>query len=229
MIVLPLRLPVKVYSGIAPPQALLDAMAAGGRPISIKPLPAEPVNNAGDRPPMPPRPSGSGIPTSVEDAYDEAPPSYEDAMAETLSPVDGPRREYNPPDAPSANRANESGADSTSSVFRTKGLETTSPYGHPEANSSLESFDMLPATPPESHSGSPPTSPIAHQQSVLKIHKALPLEEESPPQYQQVAGPSSPNPQDHNEHGSSRPGFRPMNLGVPNRKPVPRSPSSGHF
>lgn len=28
---------------------------------------------------------------------DEAPPSYEDAMAEDIPPFDGPRRDYNPP------------------------------------------------------------------------------------------------------------------------------------
>ena len=28
---------------------------------------------------------------------DEAPPSYEDALAEDMAPVDGPRREYNQP------------------------------------------------------------------------------------------------------------------------------------
>ena len=30
-----------------------------------------------------------------DDIPDEAPPSYEDAMADDLGPVDGPRREYN--------------------------------------------------------------------------------------------------------------------------------------
>lgn len=42
-----------------------------------------------ERPPIPPRPAGPPEPaTSAEEAEDEAPPSYEDAMAETLSPVE---------------------------------------------------------------------------------------------------------------------------------------------
>lgn len=99
-------MPVKVYSGIAPPKALLDAMATTGQATWSKPPPmtGHPVDDTDERPPVPPRPTGPAMPTSVEDVYDEAPPSYEDAMAETLSPVDGPRREYNPPDASSSSR-----------------------------------------------------------------------------------------------------------------------------
>lgn len=33
-------------------------------------------------------------------ANDDAPPSYEDAIAEDIGPVDGPRRDYNQPDVP---------------------------------------------------------------------------------------------------------------------------------
>ncbi|KAG2419798.1 hypothetical protein HFD88_004594 [Aspergillus terreus] len=242
LIVLPLRMPVKVYSGIAPPQALLDAMAATGRvkPTVPPPMPKRSTEDGDERPPMPPRPSTglagpSGpaghslhpVPVSAEETYDDAPPSYEDAMAETLSPVDGPRREYNPPDT-SSRRSHESGADRRPSDYRGKDPEARAPYGNRDANSSSESFDMLPSTPPESHSGSPPTSPVARQQSVLKIHKVAPPMEDSPPQYESVAeeGQLQP-PQGQRERRSSSPGFRPMNLGVPNRKPVPRSPSSG--
>ncbi|GAB1213903.1 hypothetical protein ATERTT37_003056 [Aspergillus terreus] len=242
LIVLPLRMPVKVYSGIAPPQALLDAMAATGRvkPTIPPPMPKRPTEDGGERPPMPPRPSTglaepSGaaghslypVPVSADETYDDAPPSYEDAMAETLSPVDGPRREYNPPDT-SSRRSHESGADRRPSDYRGKDPEARTPYGNRDANSSSESFDMLPSTPPESHSGSPPTSPVARQQSVLKIHKVPPPMEDNPPQYESVAeeGQLQP-PQGQRERRSSSPGFRPMNLGVPNRKPVPRSPSSG--
>ncbi|KAI9709783.1 MAG: hypothetical protein M1820_003186 [Bogoriella megaspora] len=98
-IVLPLRLDVQVYSGIAPPPALLKAMETD--------LP-------GNRPARPPRRSsaqhestspsigasniegdGNGGPL-----YDDAPPSYEDAIAQDLPPVDGPRRDYAPPPIP---------------------------------------------------------------------------------------------------------------------------------
>jgi len=105
LIVLPLRMPVQVFSGIAPPEALLSAMAASRPPASP---------NAGVRPPSlvhstptpttpsysssPPQPGEYGPPLPTGD--DDAPPSYEDAMAEDVGPVDGPRREYNQPDVP---------------------------------------------------------------------------------------------------------------------------------
>ena len=89
--IIPLRLPVQVYSGIAPPEALLEAM--GARPTKAAEAQA---------PTPPPRPASPDYvpPPNTED-YEEAPPSYEDAMAEALGPVDGPRREYNPPDTTS--------------------------------------------------------------------------------------------------------------------------------
>lgn len=217
-------------------------MAATGRvkPSIAPPIPSRPMEDNGGRPPMPPRPStgyeepseaipppGPPVAISAEETYDDAPPSYEDAMAETLSPVDGPRREYNPPDASSSRRSHESGADPRPSVYPGKDREARSPYGNPTANSSSESFDMLPSTPPESHSGSPPTSPVARQQSILKIHKAPPPPEDNPPKYEPVAEGQLQAPQDPRQRRPSSPGFRPMNLGVPNRKPVPRSSSSG--
>lgn len=191
-------------------------------------LPARPTDSPTERPPMPPRPAVPE-PTSADQVPDEAPPSYEDAMAETLSPVDGPRREYNPPDASSSRTTIESGADSESPVNPGRDPEASTsatPYGNPAANSSEESFDMLPSTPPESQSGSPPTSPVARQQSVLKIHKVPPQPEEDPPQYQSIAGGPPQASQGASEQRPSRPGLRPMNLGVPSRKPVPRSPHS---
>ncbi|KAI3007245.1 hypothetical protein CBS147346_3381 [Aspergillus niger] len=223
LIVLPLRMPVKVYSGIAPPKALLDAMAANGQanPAASPTSPTGSMDSS-TRPPMPPRPARPPMPANPEDGYDDAPPSYEDAMAETLSPVDGPRREYNPPDA-SSERSVEPGADPRSPVG--KEPEASAPYSNQEAMSSSETLDMLPESPPESRSGSPPNSPVARQQSVLKIHKApLLLEEDSPPEYQTIAA-GKPQPS-HSQVNRvpSQPGARPMNLGVPSRKPVPRSP-----
>ena len=175
-----------------------------------------------ERPPIPPRPTAALAPINSDEFQEEAPPSYEDAMAETLSPLEGPRREYYPPDASSCSSSFRStvepGADAKSPVG---GAPRTSGgiYGNPGANSSSESFDMLPSSPPESRSGSPLGSPVARQQSVLKIHKApLPVED-SPPQYRLVAE----NPQPAQGQESQRPSRR-MNLGVPSRKPVP-SPS----
>lgn len=216
-------MPVKVYSGIAPPQALLDAMAASGRvkPTQPQPKPTGPAQES-ERPPMPPRPAGPPAPVTSDEGYDEAPPSYEDAMAETLGPVDGPRREYNPPDAHPSASTIEPGADAKSPVQPGKDHENA-PYSNPDVNSSSESFDMLPSTPPETQTNSPPMSPVTRQQSILKSRKVPP--EDNPPQYQQIPEGHLSIPQ-NTERRPSRTEFRPMNLGVPNRKPVPRSPSS---
>jgi hypothetical protein len=99
LIVLPLRLPVKVYSGIKPPQALLDggfnntlhntldnAEGAGKQ--------ATPLNVP------PPQMHTQSSPTTgaVLPAYDDAPPSYEDAIGEDLPPINGYRGSYRPPE-----------------------------------------------------------------------------------------------------------------------------------
>lgn len=215
-------MPVKVFSGIAPPQALLDAIAAS----SLQPSPSKPTGQnfptvTDSRPSIPPRPSGVPVSAEAGAAYDDAPPSYEDTMAENLSPVDGPRREYHPPDASTV----ESGTDAKSPVQTEKVREggravEGSALPREDRRSSSESFDMLPTTPPESNSGSPPASPVRRSQSTMKAPRN-PAEEESPPQYQQVADKqlqvSSVNRRPSNTN------MRSMNLGVPNRKPVPRS------
>jgi hypothetical protein len=232
LIVLPLRMPVRVFSGVAPPQALLDAMAAASlQPSSSKPKlqPSQPAENESDRPPMPPRPSGEPVPVNSGDAYDDAPPSYEDAMADHLSPVDGPRREYHPPDASSQSTV-EPGADVKSVAQQGKVIddgpaaEGSSAARRRDNRSSSESFDMLPTTPPESQSGSPPASPVRRAGSMMKISRN-PVDEESPPQYEPVAA-GQLNASQPAQRQPSQNNLRPMNLGVPNRKPVPRSPDS---
>jgi len=216
-------MPVKVYSGIAPPQALLDAMAAATlQPSSSKPNEQNLPTDANSRPPMPPRPSGAPVPANSGVVYDEAPPSYEDAMADNLGPVDGPRREYHPPDASTV----ESGTDAKSPVQMGKVREdgpTTEGSTVPsreDRRSSSESFDMLPTTPPESNSGSPPTSPVTRSQSTMKVSRN-PVEEESPPQYQQVADNQLQAPNVNRRPSNTN--MRAMNLGVPSRKPVPQN------
>ena len=116
-----MRLDVEVYSGIAPPKALLEAMAAGKAGISQRPgkdggsgldgklktdLPAQSDNFV---PPTPmeatgserdskfPAYEGSRIPSSAAAAHMDAPPSYEDAIASDLPPVDARRPNYEPP------------------------------------------------------------------------------------------------------------------------------------
>ncbi|CAL3972765.1 hypothetical protein PZA11_004202 [Diplocarpon coronariae] len=84
-VILPLRFQVEIFSGIHPPAALLDAIAS--QPVSSSARPAVPA-----RPQDPAYPSQVGTPGAP--AIDDVPPSYEDAMAENLTPAVGPRREY---------------------------------------------------------------------------------------------------------------------------------------
>ncbi|KIX07718.1 uncharacterized protein Z518_02372 [Rhinocladiella mackenziei CBS 650.93] len=131
LIVLPLRLPVTVYSGIAPPPALLQAIANRPRPQHIpSPLFSRPTDHNGallppdtpsDAPTTPtseicssPAQVGSYQPQGQGDIPDVAPPSYEDAMAEEIAPVDGPRRDYHVP-APTRAQEHAFNADSKGS------------------------------------------------------------------------------------------------------------------
>ncbi len=94
-------MPVQVYSGIAPPPALLARMAdqptrphlasfqstPSSSPQTPSPRPLNPL-----QPPLPPRPF---VPAAAAEMIpDEPPPSYEDAIADDIGPVDGPRRDY---------------------------------------------------------------------------------------------------------------------------------------
>lgn len=118
-----LKLPVEVFSGIAPPRQLLESMGLAPRSTAVaasnsttNPKPASqpaptsqpttpgPSASLPDRKPvMPPRPAvapaSSMQPEAPPPEYSEAPPSYEDAIAQDLPPVEGPRREYAPPAA----------------------------------------------------------------------------------------------------------------------------------
>jgi hypothetical protein len=106
---LPLMFPVQVFSGIAPPAALLDALSSQPGAAAV---PTSPTGRPDGPPAMPPRPNtANGTPSSATpqthdplyppqlgtpaaEAAMDAPPSYEDAMADDLAPIDGPRREY---------------------------------------------------------------------------------------------------------------------------------------
>lgn len=99
----PLRMAVQVYSGIAPPQALLEQIASRpARPTTQPPYMASnlrpPGSVSGHSPnplrPSAPQPPSDHVEPSPSDIPDEAPPSYEDAMADDLAPIDGPRRDY---------------------------------------------------------------------------------------------------------------------------------------
>lgn len=117
LIVLPLRLPVEVYSGIAPPEKLLQAMAQNPRVVTSPPIlyprPSQPsvttdtVFTADIPTPTTATPikEMNSFPAAVgqvshhqgNDLTEDAPPSYEDAIADDIAPVDGPRRDYHLP------------------------------------------------------------------------------------------------------------------------------------
>ncbi|EMD59769.1 hypothetical protein GGP41_008456 [Bipolaris sorokiniana] len=107
LIVLPLRLPVKVFSGIAPPKALLEAgfnAQAAGKPATLH------IPQYGQAPHTPPSPqvgfannnAFAGQPVQAQNApsYEDAPPSYEDAVGQDLPPINGYRGSYQPPPVP---------------------------------------------------------------------------------------------------------------------------------
>ncbi|KAI5843975.1 hypothetical protein DFP73DRAFT_478350 [Morchella snyderi] len=136
---IPLTMPIEVYSGIAPPQKLLDSTkppfmppprkaltgksatsltvpTAGAYPVShsekntpmsspvVPDFPKRPHSFSGEgkmAPPPPPVPAGrphssaGGEGGSGGAGSDELPPpTYEDALADDIGPVDGPRRRY---------------------------------------------------------------------------------------------------------------------------------------
>ncbi|KAI9842543.1 MAG: hypothetical protein M1837_007056 [Sclerophora amabilis] len=106
-VILPLRMPVQVFSGIAPPAALLKAIASQQsqtRPSITGKTSSAGLQNppAGSGPVTPTTPSYSSIPPQPGEyappagvtGGDDAPPSYEDAMAQDIAPVDGMRSNY---------------------------------------------------------------------------------------------------------------------------------------
>ena len=104
LIVLPLRLPVKVYSGIAPPPELLNRLQTGPvfTPAKPRPLRTSSMEYSPQTPGTPgtpyqefstPAPTGAYNTAGTFADINDAPPSYEDAMAEDIAPIDGPRRQ----------------------------------------------------------------------------------------------------------------------------------------
>lgn len=111
LVVLALRLPVKVYSGIAPPKALLEAHLTGD---TGKLNPSLATNLSPGQAPITPTtpthqgfaganafpPQGAPVASHPQAPYDDAPPSYEDAIGQDLPPINGYRGSYQPPPVP---------------------------------------------------------------------------------------------------------------------------------
>lgn len=127
--VLPLRHPVQVYSGIAPPAALLAAMTNRKVPDRKPVKPSRPekssaftaplhlrtdVDSAAIPPTAQSQPSTPVEPPSSQygplpPGEEEPPPSYEDAVAQDVPAVAGPRRDYQPPPMRSGGFMDEKG------------------------------------------------------------------------------------------------------------------------
>lgn len=113
LVVLTLRLPVRVFSGIIPPKALvedtlrreagrLDTSGAGLRPPAQAQAPHTPTTpthqgfaSSSAFPPV----QGAPVPQQ-QPTYDDAPPSYEEAIGADLPPINGYRGSYQPPPVP---------------------------------------------------------------------------------------------------------------------------------
>jgi hypothetical protein len=95
-IVLPLHINVDVYSGIKPPPELLKRTEAN--PPKQNPMPFKVGGPAAGPSVGPSAGPSTGLAAQSAPGYDDAPPSYEDAVAENVPPVDGPRPGYRPPE-----------------------------------------------------------------------------------------------------------------------------------
>ncbi len=166
-------MPVQVFSGIAPPAALLSRMATSPRPAPVNAgvRPPSVVNNQPQTPitpyyhSFPPQQGEYGSPAPTND---DAPPSYEDAIAEDIGPVDGPRREYNQPSiSPAASNTSTGGKSSGERLFpetesrELPGPSSNNPFTHisPTSGTQRGSFESVPpatGTPNQSAAGTAP-------------------------------------------------------------------------
>lgn len=105
-------MPVQVFSGVRPPDELLKVLRQqgtvnnlGGRPYAdtLASTSIHQTQFAGQSPLTSPNSTQHVTPIAHPTSFgmsaeeDAPPPSYEDAMAEDLAPVDGQRRDYEHP------------------------------------------------------------------------------------------------------------------------------------
>lgn len=104
LIVLPLRFSVQIYSGIEPPRALLEAMAGGTssshQPSLVAPTAPYQAEPSPASPPYQGPNSHHAAPNTPQPPFDDAPPTYEEALSQDIGPIVGPRTNYNPPPSP---------------------------------------------------------------------------------------------------------------------------------
>ncbi|WEW59851.1 hypothetical protein PRK78_005332 [Emydomyces testavorans] len=217
LIVLPLRIAVQVYSGLAPPPALLEAMG-------ISSIDTE-VSSDLSLPPQPPRPSVPpySAPPPAEN-YEDAPPSYEDAMAEALGPVDGPRREYNPLDAAVSGDFSQTGTDAQRSAGDSKHDERLFPNSGP-LNVSTDSFDLYHQVTPANALSSSSYSKVSPSASPQEPYA-------TPAPVSAISGDQTSPADQSSQLTEARPEGPQRRVtpqfGIPSRKPVPGSNNPVH-
>lgn len=172
--VLPLRIALKVYSGIKPPAALLEAMQAAPAGHATSQNMNPPFQQGQIPPSTPMTPSYSSF-TPQAGMYgppplsDDAPPSYEDAMADEIAPVDGPRRDYATPNP--AGRTNTGFGDDVKTAggnrLDSERLFPDSGFGNSSRASSFENYAESPMAPIDQHgSGQVPLEPTRTNTSI---------------------------------------------------------------
>ncbi|EED12649.1 arrestin (or S-antigen) domain protein [Talaromyces stipitatus ATCC 10500] len=240
IIVVPLRLAVKVYSGIRPPPELLEAMTAN---MKLRETQLEQKSKYDDDnpPPQPPRPS-TNQPAELDSHVnnvgdDDAPPSYEDAMAELISPIDGPRGEYHHTPAPAfqGNRNisgdtkmpfpdSHNGHNEDDHHFNHEGDEDGGEITRSFSRDSSESIDMLPQ--------SPRLRPISYADSVFEGKTSDQTQTNPNNNSTYNDNPASGTQQHSQQPPQTFPTFptsqtpqprRVISTGIPNRRPVPNS------
>jgi hypothetical protein len=172
-------------------------------------------------PPMPERPlrptNTVPEPQELETPID-APPSYEDAMADAIAPIDRPEGEYQHP--PASTERSLSGPSNDVKGPLDEERSERGVYTHSSiSRDSNDSIDMLPQTPrsrPESFAESlteePSTNAPSIDQHVPKNEQPAELTINGGQQFS-ADSPSQPGP--------SMPAARSFSSRVPNRRPVP--------
>jgi hypothetical protein len=103
-----LRHKIEIYSGIAPPPELLNRTQRRptgpiGPSVPLR-RPVPPVQQGSAFHNAPPTPTAADMNAPLQDEYGDAPPSYEDAIADNLPALEaGPRNGYRPPEPSMAN------------------------------------------------------------------------------------------------------------------------------
>jgi hypothetical protein len=226
VLVIPLRLAVKVYSGIRPPPALLQAMS-NNRRMGKQPQ-ASTAAYQDNPPPKPPRPANQPFEMDNNADDNDAPPSYEDAMADMISPIDGPRREYQAT-TPAEDRSLSGPPSGPIGDTKAPIIDPDEEDYHEErinnnaaasfSRSSSESIDMLPQ--------SPGVRPTSYADSIFEDAASSPaMGAHKPRQQNQINVNATNNVQAGQQTLSQAPPRRAFSTGVPSRRPVPNSGQS---